>query len=52
MDTDKRPFGTQMDVYAPGYEWINHSIKPAPEQHHDFRIDRSSVHLPSINICC
>ncbi|CAN7742506.1 FMN-binding glutamate synthase family protein [Duganella sp. LjRoot269] len=39
MDTDKRPFGTQMDVYAPGYEWINHSISPAPEQHHDFRIE-------------
>jgi glutamate synthase domain-containing protein 2 len=39
MDTDKRPFGTQLDVYAPGYEWINHSISPAPEQHHDFRIE-------------
>jgi glutamate synthase domain-containing protein 2 len=39
LDTDKRPFGTQLDVYAPGYEWINHSIAPAPEQHHDFRIE-------------
>ena len=27
---DKRPFGTQQDVYASGYEWINHSIAPRP----------------------
>ena len=39
MDSDKRPFGTQLDVYAAGYEWINHSIAPAPEQNHDFRIE-------------
>ncbi|MYM40473.1 FMN-binding glutamate synthase family protein [Duganella qianjiadongensis] len=39
METDKRPFGTQLDVYAGGYEWINHSISPAAEQHHDFRIE-------------
>lgn len=24
------PFGTQMDVYAEGYEWISHSISPIP----------------------
>lgn len=23
---DTAPFGTQMDVYEPGYEWMNHSI--------------------------
>jgi glutamate synthase domain-containing protein 2 len=22
------PFGTQLDVYRPGYEWINHSMNP------------------------
>ena len=22
------PFGTQKDVYAPGYEWLNHSVAP------------------------
>lgn len=22
------PFGTQMDVYATGYEWVNHSLAP------------------------
>lgn len=24
------PFGTQLDVYKEGYEWINHSIKAIP----------------------
>ncbi len=27
-DVDTLPFGTQLDVYAPGYEWINHSLAP------------------------
>jgi glutamate synthase domain-containing protein 2 len=27
---DKRPFGTQYDVYADGYEWLRHSIAPRP----------------------
>ena len=35
---DKRPFGTQHNVYADGYEWINHSLLPAEIQSHDFRI--------------
>jgi glutamate synthase domain-containing protein 2 len=35
---DKRPFGTQLDVYQAGYEWVNHSISPAKVEHHDFRI--------------
>ncbi len=25
-ETDTTPFGTQLDVYAEGYEWVNHSI--------------------------
>ena len=25
-----RPFGTQLDVYAEGYEWITHSLAPKP----------------------
>ena len=28
-ELDKRPFGTQLDVYADGYEWISHSIAPS-----------------------
>jgi glutamate synthase domain-containing protein 2 len=39
QDTDKRPFGTQLDVYAAGYEWINHSIAPAAIADPDFRIE-------------
>ncbi|MDH4059221.1 MAG: FMN-binding glutamate synthase family protein [Aquincola sp.] len=35
---DKRPFGTQLDVHAQGYEWINHSIAPTVVPGHDFRI--------------
>ncbi|HWT14293.1 MAG TPA: FMN-binding glutamate synthase family protein [Patescibacteria group bacterium] len=38
-EVDKRPFGTQLDVYAAGYEWINHSIAPTEPASHDFRID-------------
>ena len=28
-DLDSTPFGTQINVYEPGYEWINHSIYPS-----------------------
>ena len=35
---DKRPFGTQLDVRAHGYEWINHSLAPTEVDGHDFRI--------------
>ena len=27
---DTTPFGTQLDVYQTGYEWLNHSIAPTP----------------------
>jgi glutamate synthase domain-containing protein 2 len=37
-EPDKRPFGTQKDVGAPGYEWINHSLHPTSIASHDFRI--------------
>ncbi len=35
---DKRPFGTQLDVRAGGYEWINHSLAPTTLPSHDFRV--------------
>jgi glutamate synthase domain-containing protein 2 len=35
---DKRPFGTQLDVHAQGFEWLNHSIAPTTLASHDFRI--------------
>ena len=35
---DNRPFGTQLDVGARGYEWINHSMAPTHLASHDFRV--------------
>ena len=35
---DKRPFGTQLNVQAHGYEWINHSLAPTELASHDFRV--------------
>jgi len=29
-ESDSMPFGTQLDVYQDGYEWINHSIRAIP----------------------
>jgi glutamate synthase domain-containing protein 2 len=29
-ELDKRPFGTMLDVYAPQFEWLHHSIAPRP----------------------
>ena len=29
-ENDTRPFGTQLDLYEVGYQWINHSIKAIP----------------------
>ena len=37
-DSDKRPFGTQLDVHAQGYEWMNHTVKPSTVASHDFRV--------------
>src|SRR5471030_10526 len=37
-DADKRPLGTQLDVQAEGYEWINHSLQPTRIASHDFRV--------------
>ena len=37
-EPDQRPFGTQLDTGARGYEWINHSLAPTHLTSHDFRI--------------
>ena len=42
-DSDKRPFGTQLDVGALGYEWINHSLAPTEVTSHDFRVTIGST---------
>lgn len=39
---DVRPFGTQNDVYANRYEWINHSAAPTLIADADFRVDIGS----------
>ncbi len=38
MVLDKRPFGTQYDVYADGFEWLRHSMQPRPQAVEPFRI--------------
>lgn len=38
IDLDKRPFGTQFNVYQEGYEWVNHSVSPKPVATEKFRI--------------
>ncbi len=37
-ESDKRPFGTQKDVAATGYEWISHSMVPTQIASQDFRV--------------
>jgi glutamate synthase domain-containing protein 2 len=37
-ESDKRPFGTQRDVMATGYEWISHSMVPTEVPSEDFRV--------------
>jgi glutamate synthase domain-containing protein 2 len=38
MVLDKRPFGTQENIYAEGYEWMHHSMAPRPNAAEKFRI--------------
>jgi glutamate synthase domain-containing protein 2 len=38
IDLDKRPFGTQFNVYQEGYEWVSHSMVPKPIATEKFRI--------------
>jgi glutamate synthase domain-containing protein 2 len=38
-DSDKRPFGTQLDVLLARYEWLNHSLQPSKVDGHDFRVE-------------
>ena len=37
-EADSRPFGTLLQVYADGYEWINHAMQPTEIPSHDFRL--------------
>src|SRR6185369_11377121 len=35
---DKVPFGTQLDVYQPSFEWLNHSIAAKEPSREPFRV--------------
>jgi glutamate synthase domain-containing protein 2 len=37
-ELDKRPFGTQYDVYETRYEWLHHSMVPRPVAREPFRV--------------
>ena len=41
---DKKPFGTGMDFYLAGYEWINHSMVPVKIADADFRVTIGGKH--------
>lgn len=43
-ETDTSPFGTQLDVYEEGYEWINHSMAPL---HHNQIAENPRVKIGS-----
>ena len=38
MHLDKRPFGTQEEIYREGYEWMHHSVAPKMRSSEKFRI--------------
>ena len=46
-DLDKRPFGTQYDVYEEQYEWLHHSIAPKPTLANDAMRTLVGVHHPA-----
>src|SRR5258707_13169913 len=60
MVLDKRPFGTQEDVYRDGYEWMHHSVAPKPNATEKFRVtiggpdctqphSASGFHIPAMS---
>ena len=38
LQLDKRPFGSELDIYGNGFEWISHSIGAKSPNHETFRI--------------
>ena len=43
---DVRPFGSELDMYAERYEWLNHSIAPSVIAEPDFRVDVGGAQCP------
>ncbi len=44
MVLDKRPFGTQAEVYADNFEWLNHSMTPTAVATEGFRVRVGGPH--------
>ncbi|HMB75266.1 MAG TPA: FMN-binding glutamate synthase family protein, partial [Kiloniellaceae bacterium] len=38
-EKSEEPFGTELDVYASGYEWFAHSLAPKPQAESHFRVE-------------
>lgn len=38
LELDQRPFGTQLDAYDEGFEWLHHSIQPKATAKETFRV--------------
>jgi glutamate synthase domain-containing protein 2 len=38
LELDQRPFGTQLDVYDEGFEWLRHSMQPKATAKELFRV--------------
>lgn len=43
-ESDKKPFGSLINMYQPGHEWINHSLLPHAIEDKDFRIRVGGSH--------
>lgn len=43
-ESDKKPFGSLLDMYRPGHEWINHSLIPCAIENSDFRVRVGGSH--------
>ena len=46
---DKRPFGTQYDVYAEGFEWLCHSLR-RDRSHPSRSVSRSAISIAPSHI--
>ena len=50
MQLDKRPFGTQYEVYDTGFEWLHHSVAARPVAHTPPRVDVGGYSASILNI--
>ncbi|MDQ7727849.1 FMN-binding glutamate synthase family protein [Halomonas sp. SpR8] len=43
-ESDKKPFGSLLNMYQPGHEWINHSLLPCAIENANFRVRVGGSH--------